>query len=97
MLGIALYGIGLGVVSSSPLFETPFRIRAGEEFINVDAYHAAPCYEDIDGDGLKELLVGQYLEGKIRVYRNHGTNSAPEFRDFSWLEAGGQVVAVGGT
>ncbi len=78
------------------LFETPFRVKAGAAYIDVDSAHAAPLYEDIDGDGLNELVVGQFKEGRIRLYRNHGTNAAPIFKDFTWLKAGGFEIRVGG-
>ncbi len=75
-------------------FAPAVRIEAGGEFIDVDMAHAAPLYEDIDGDGLKELLVGQFKDGKIRLYKNHGTNTQPVFKDFTWLQAGGQDISV---
>ncbi len=81
----------------APRFDTPFRVKAGEELISVEIGHAAPVYDDLDGDGLKELIVGQFRDGKIRIYKNHGTNTAPVFKDFEWFEAGGEVVAVGGS
>lgn len=80
--------------SSSSEFEAPFRVRAGEDYISVDKCHAAPVYEDIDGDGLKELLVGQFQEGRIRLYPNYGTNAAPVFKEFEWLKAGDEVLKL---
>ncbi len=87
----------LGTDPVASWFETPFRVRAAAGYIDVEHCHAAPVYEDLDGDGLKELIVGQFAHGKIRVYKNYGTNTAPVFKDFTLLEAGGEVIAVGGT
>ncbi len=81
---------------AEPLFQTPFRVKINDDFIVVDAHHAAPIYDDIDGDGLKELLVGQFQEGRIRLYENYGTNERPVFKTFTWLEAGGEEICVGG-
>jgi hypothetical protein len=33
---------------------------------------------DFDGDGVKDLLVGQFGDGILWVYRNVGTNAAPK-------------------
>ncbi len=95
-----LWIVSLGASLLTPVtdcFETPFRVQAAGEYINVDNCHAAPVYEDIDGDGIKELLVGQHKDGKIRLYRNRGTNAAPVFKEFTWLEADGKEIAVGST
>ncbi len=77
-----------------PLFASPFRVQAGGSYITVNVGHAAPCVADLDGDGVNDLLVGQFGEGKLRIYRNYGTNEKPEFRDFKWFEAGGKVATV---
>lgn len=75
-------------------FETPVRINAGDAPINVDVGHAAPFVADIDGDGLKDLLVGQFGEGKLRIYKNVGTAKEPKFKDFEWFKAGGDIARV---
>ncbi len=64
-------------------FEAPFRVKAGESWIDVEVGHAAPLWYDWDGDGLEDLLVGQFGEGKLRIYRNVGKKGAPAFRDFT--------------
>ena len=56
--------------------------------------HSAPFVGDIDGDGKSDLLVGQYDEGRLRVYRNRGENSRPRFQDYSWFEADGKPGRV---
>lgn len=68
--------------------EKPALILAGEEPINVDVGHSAPFVYDFDGDGRKDLLVGQFGEGKLRIYRNKGSNKAPKFEDFTWFQDG---------
>jgi hypothetical protein len=40
---------------------------------------------DFDGDGLADLLVGQFGEGKLRIYRNRGTKASPRLDGFTWF------------
>ena len=74
--------------------DMPFRVQAGGVPIDVDGGHAAPYVADFDGDGVRDLLVGQFAKGRCRVYKNLGTNVAPRFHDFRFFEAGGRVAEV---
>jgi hypothetical protein len=56
--------------------------------------HAAPFVGDLDGDGKTHLLVGQYDEGRLRIYRNKGTNAQPKFDSYTWFEADGKIATV---
>jgi hypothetical protein len=67
----------------------PFRVEAGGKPIDVEVGHAAPLMADFDRDGNVDLLVGQFGGGKVRIYRNLGSNGAPQLRLFSWFQAGG--------
>jgi hypothetical protein len=67
---------------------TPFRVEAGGKPIDVDIGHAAPLATDFDGDGVFDLLVGQFGDGKLRIYRNEGSNEEPKFNNFAWFKAG---------
>jgi hypothetical protein len=75
--------------------EPPVPIEAGGRPIDVERDgHSAPFLGDFDGDGIKDLLVGQYHEGRLRIYRNSGTEARPRFESFSWFEAGGDIGRV---
>ncbi len=50
---------------------------------------AAPFVGDVDGDGLRDLLVGQYHGGRLRVYRNSGSDAQPKFDTYTWFHAAG--------
>jgi hypothetical protein len=66
----------------------PFQAEAGGKPIDVEVGHAAPLMTDFDGDGVQDLLVGQFGDGKLRVYRNSGSNTAPKLAAFTWFQAG---------
>src|SRR5262249_48633033 len=72
----------------------PRRLLDGAGPINVTTGHAAPAVFDFNQDGRKDLIVGQFEDGKARVYLNRGTDSAPRFRGFTYLKAGGQTATV---
>jgi hypothetical protein len=75
-------------------FRAPERIVADGKPIDVEVGHASPHYADFDGDGVSDLLVGQFGSGKLRIYKNHGTLRKPEFKDFTFVQAGGKDASV---
>lgn len=80
--------------AAAQTFEVPFRVKAQDGWVDTDVGHAAPYLYDIDGDGKRDLLVGQFGEGKLRIYRNRGTNLQPDFAPHAWFEAGGRVATT---
>lgn len=75
-------------------FTAPVRLKGGNDFVKVEAPgYAAPCWADVDGDGKKDLVVGQFAKGKLKVYRNLGNGKLAEGK---WLEAAGSVAEVPG-
>ena len=75
-------------------FEAPVRIEAAGKPIDVEIGHAAPWVYDFDRDGKRDLLVGQFGSGKLRIYRNEGSDAAPKYGEPTWFEAGGAVATV---
>jgi hypothetical protein len=56
----------------------PVRLEAAGAVIDTPAIgHAAPFVGDFDGDGVPDLLVGQFDGGLLSIYRNAGTAKAP--------------------
>jgi hypothetical protein len=60
-------------------FAPPVRLEAAGKPIDTAVGHAAPLVVDFDGDGTNDLLVGQFGEGILWVYKNIGTNSQPKY------------------
>jgi len=54
---------------------------------------SAPCFHDLDQDGLRDLVLGEY-GGKIRFYKNYGTASAPSFSGSTICKTSGQEADV---
>lgn len=66
----------------------------GGEPVRVESPgYAAPCWADVNGDGHKDLLVGQFRGGKIKVYPGDGQGGLGEGE---FLKAGNEVASVPG-
>lgn len=50
--------------------------------------HTGPCVADVDEDGAKDLVVGDY-SGHFHFYRNLGTTKQPRYAAPIPLQAGG--------
>jgi hypothetical protein len=76
-------------------FEQPVRLEAAGEVIDTGKAwgHSSPCIEDIDGDGLKDLILGDF-SGKFCVYKNIGKKAAPSYRDHGYIQAGEKDAKV---
>lgn len=75
-------------------FAAPMRLRAGETYVHTEAPGwAAPCWFDVDGDGRKDLIVGQFAGGKMLLCRGQEDGS---FAAQEWLQAEGEVAEVPG-
>lgn len=66
----------------------PFRVRAGDWYIDTEHGHAHPLFTDWNGDGKPDLIVGQFEGGKAKIYLNSGSRETPQFKDFTWFLAG---------
>jgi len=81
MLKVLVVLIGLTVWAGPALsaeLAAPIRLEAAGQPIDTETGHAAPFVGDIDGDGVQDLLVGQFGRGALWIYRNTGTNAQPK-------------------
>lgn len=76
--------------------QKPFQLMAGDQPLDVGGIgYAAPFVGDFDMDGRRDLLVGQFVDGKMRIFLNRGTNEAPEFgADYVWFQDGAETGRV---
>ena len=98
VLGTALLAAGQVLPAPSadlpkPLGE-PQLLKDGDSPINVEIGHAAPAVLDMNRDGKKDWLVGQFGGGKLRIYTNQGTDTEPRFKGFQYLACNGKEASV---
>ena len=77
---LLVFCVGLALRAGGALsdeFSPPIRLEAAGKPIDTDIGHAAPFVGDFDGDGVKDLLVGQFGEGLLWIYKNQGTDARP--------------------
>ncbi|MEX2027459.1 MAG: hypothetical protein WEH44_09160, partial [Pirellulaceae bacterium] len=73
----------------------PVPVLVGGKPLDVERVgHAAPFVGDADGDGVKDLLVGEFYRGQLRVYKNVGTNGQPRFESYTLLRDGDESGCV---
>ena len=96
-------------LDGAPELQPPFLVMGGESPVKTEKHGlSAPALFDWDGDGKRDLLVGEFETnsgesfpmGKdgstVRVYKNVGTDDAPIFNeDFEWArDTEGTIMEV---
>jgi len=69
----------LGLLQGAGELLAPFALEAGGAPLDAPGGNSAPCVVDWDGDGRFDLVVGEYEDGAVRLYRNVGERGAPRF------------------
>ena len=94
--GNPLRGGSSGLVLQLPELAAAETLQAGGTTIDVGSY-SVPSLADWNGDGLVDLIVGEKTagdEGKIRVYLNTVSNTAPVYGTYFYAQSGGADLAV---
>ncbi len=81
--------------AADSVFEPPVCLTADGEIIETGKAwgHSSPCVADLEGDGLDDLIVGDF-SGKFHVYRNVGSATQPKYKEDGLLQAGGVDAEV---
>lgn len=74
----------------APHFSAMEYVQDGGSNLLVDM-DAGPDVADLDGDGLEDLILGEY-EGTIRFYRNQGVQGDPYFSGYTLLTYSGEHI-----
>ncbi|MGH7128117.1 MAG: FG-GAP repeat domain-containing protein [Planctomycetaceae bacterium] len=94
-LGVSIVATALASLARGGELQQPVQLEAAGRPIDVErSGHAAPFFGDMDGDGRRDLLVGEYREGRLRIYRNTGSDTQPSFAEYEWFHAGGELGRV---
>lgn len=94
MLWGAYLAVIMSLVRNGPVeFTYSGILECAGERIDVGSY-AAPLMADWNGDGLPDLLCGQFDHGRIRYYPNVGSPGSPLFQEFHYLMDGEDTLSV---
>ena len=88
LIAVGFAGLSFATNTFASELSPPFRVQANGGPIDVEIGHSAPWVTDLNGDGKFDLMVGQFGEGKLRVYTNKGTATEPKFEEFAWFQGG---------
>ncbi|QDV06119.1 hypothetical protein Poly30_16240 [Planctomycetes bacterium Poly30] len=86
-------GVQAAVLEAPEFAEPVLMLSAGTPVSTEAPGYASPAWYDVDGDGRSDLVVGQFKDGKMRVY--HQTEDGT-LGEGSWLMAEGEVAEVPG-
>ena len=97
LAGLVFCVIAQAQATRSADLGAPVRVEVAGKLVDVQIGHAAPLVTDWDGDGLQDLLVGQFGEGKLLIHENRGSRGSPSFNGAEVFQAGGTdgVVPAG--
>lgn len=78
---------------------SPVPLLINGQAIRVDEPgYASPCLADVTGDGITDLLLGQFAGGRIRVFAGKKEDRVAHgrFESGTWLLADGKIASVPG-
>ena len=88
---LILGGLFVNISAQVPTFQPGINLYDGTTPIDVGLY-SAPIAYDWNGDAKKDLIVGQFDQGRIRYYENMGEDSNPAFSGFTFLQANNATI-----
>jgi len=88
-----LFGFVAGFAHAQIKLAPPEQLLADGVAIDSGKWigHSGPLFVDLDGDGKRDLLVGNF-SGTMQVFTNVGTSKQPKFTDKGLLAAEGKDI-----
>jgi hypothetical protein len=80
--------------AGEPVLQEGVKLQAAGKDINGQVGHLVPTVVDWNGDGKKDLIVGQFGGGSIGLYLNKGTDAAPVLDAVTYLKADGKPISL---
>jgi len=77
-------------------FRFKMKLQANGAELDVPGDRSSPVVTDLDGDGKKDLLVGN-TNGQLLFYTNTGIDEDPNFAGFEFVEADGLGIDLPGS
>ena len=71
-------------------------VQANGRDLLVPSGRSSPAVMDADGDGKKDLLMGN-TDGQILFYKNVGTDSLPIFAGYTYVQSNGKPIDLAGS
>ncbi len=88
----------IGIISPSILlaekveFKQPTLLQSlGEPILVTNPGYAAPSWADVNGDGRKDLIVGQFAQGRVQIFDRKADGTLAKGR---WFMTGKDIATV---
>lgn len=78
---------------AAPSLAAPVALTAGGAPISVE-WDSAVCVADWNADGKKDVLVGQYMNGKVWLFLNQGSDASPALAAGAFVRSKGADITT---
>ena len=96
LVAFATSSAAVDLLAASADLAPPFRAEANGKPIDMTYGSAAPFAVDFDGDGLFDLMIGQRGDCTLKIFKNTGTKTQPQFGVSAVFKAGGVDASLPG-
>ena len=86
-------GIPSAGIAAESVLQSGVYIQDGSSPLTVGLM-SAPTVVDWNNDGKKDLVIGQFSSGKIKVFLNQGTDASPVFNGGFFVQSGGVDIST---